>query len=135
MKEEIERARKRAEAASGRNKHHFGYEYQSPLGKGFTFEGSTGNPFSKSGRKRMNDKNNGLDGNSSRSRFEDEFEYEEGYMDMGNNSSFSSKQYRMRGRDIVSERMKERRKARRRNRGDPLRSYSSRDDNSSCVVM
>lgn len=137
MKEEIERARKRAEAASGRNNDHFGYEYQSPLGAGFTFSGSTGNPFSKSGRKRMQNQNKGVSG--SNSFFDDEYEYEEGYMDMGSNSTSSSKQYKMRGREIVSERMKERRKARRRNRGDPLRSYSSnnpqQDDNSSCAVM
>lgn len=134
MKEEIDRARKRAEAASGRLNHNFGYEYVSPLGKGFEFAGSGGNPFSRSGRRRMNNKNKSVGDVGSNS--DDEFEYEEAYMDLGNKGSFSASKvdYKVDGRQIISERMKERRKFRRRNRGDPLR-YSADDDSAACVIM
>ena len=127
MKEEIERARRRAEAASGRGNGQFGHEYVSPLGKGFDFNGSgSTNPFSRSGRKRMNNTNRSVGSRSGR----DEYEYEEGHMDMGD-ASFMSAKRTIRGREIVSERMKERRKFRRRNRGDPLRS----DEDASCTIM
>mmetsp|Transcript_27173 Transcript_27173/g.31071 ORF Transcript_27173/g.31071 Transcript_27173/m.31071 type:complete len:263 (+) Transcript_27173:350-1138(+) len=134
MKEEIERARKRAQAASEKGGPSFGYEYVSPLGKGFSFSGGGGggmgggNPYSKSGRLNRQNNNKG-DGGNSRSNGT-EFEYEEGYMDMGNNSQMSSK-HRIRGREIIAERMKERRKFRRRNRGDSMNPNS--DD--ACVVM
>ena len=132
MKEEIERARKRAEAASGRSSHNFGYEYVSPLGKGFEFSGGGGNPFSRSGRKRMKNQNRSVGGVGANAG--DEFEYEEAYMDLGNSGSISSNSnYKLHGRQIISERMKERRKFRRRNRGDPLK--NSTDDSASCVIM
>jgi curved DNA-binding protein CbpA len=128
MHEEIEKARKRAEKASGRAGGYDG-EYQSPLGRGFDFEtGSGGNPFSKSGRKNPQ---NGGGGFGKSVRVEGNFEYEEGYMDMSQSKHMSAKR-QIRGREIVAERMKERRKFRRRNRGDPL--PGDRQDEA-CVVM
>jgi hypothetical protein len=45
MREEVERARRRAEQASDRNS---GYHYESPLGKGFSFDPDNDfNPYSK----------------------------------------------------------------------------------------
>jgi hypothetical protein len=131
MKEEIERARKRAEAASGRGESQFGHEYVSPLGKGFEFTGGSmgGNPYSKSGRKRMQDKNNSVGGHTGGM----EIEYEEGYMDMGNDS-FRSMNFRVGGREMVAERMKERRRFRRRNRGDPSTHENANNDDS-CTIM
>mmetsp|Transcript_10600 Transcript_10600/g.16072 ORF Transcript_10600/g.16072 Transcript_10600/m.16072 type:complete len:136 (+) Transcript_10600:659-1066(+) len=128
MHEEIEKARKRAEKASGRAGG-YGGEYQSPLGRGFDFKaGSSGNPFSKSGRQNAQSGGGGF-GKSVRA--EGNFEYEEGYMDMSQSKHMSAKR-QIRGREIVAERMRERRKFRRRNRGDPL--PGDRQDES-CVVM
>ncbi len=127
MWEEIERARKRAERASGRKDG--GYEYESPLGKGFNFqEGMGSNPFRST---RNNKKSNA---NKSRARSDNghNIEYEEGYMDMGSSNYMGSKS-QIRGREIVKERMDERRKFRRRNRGDPLKSTSGEDE--ACIIM
>ncbi len=166
MKEEIERARKRAEQASSRNQNMFGYEYRSPLGRGFEFDtnGGNGNPFSRyGGGGRNNKKKRGSRYNNDNHDTYDEyeFEYEEGYMDMGASSTtgggFGSRNnnnnhhhttnsnnttfiYKSKGREIISERMKERRKYRKRNRGDPLYQSGStknndNDDATSCVIM
>ncbi len=133
MKEEIEKARKRAEKASSRSSGQFGYEYTSPLGKGFEFSGGGGNPYSRSGRKRMNNKNNSVGGAGGGAH---DFDYEEGYMDLGNDSFMSAKR-NIRGREMVAERMKERRKFRRRNRGDPLHRTNEvgGDGSASCIIM
>ena len=127
MKEEIDRARKRAERASGRKG--FGYEYESPLGEGFNFvEGKGGNPFRST---RLDNKKRNPPRYGGMGKREETITYEEGYMDMGS-SNFMSSKSKIRGREILSERMQQRRRMRTRNRGDPL--YHERDD-SSCVVM
>ena len=122
--EAIERARKRAEEASGRM--HSGYEYQSPLGKGFEYQGGT-NPFAKGGNKwskpRQGPKEGGV---------EFVFEYEEGYYDIGN-STFRSAKRTIHAKESVKQRMQERRKSRRRNRGDPL--YNSESSEDACAIM
>ena len=123
--EAIERARKRAEAASGRMKS--GYEYQSPLGKGFTYQGGASNPFAKGGNKWSKTRGNSSTGGE---RVEFAFEYEEGYYDIGN-STFRSAKRTIHAKESVKQRMQERRKHRRRNRGDPLKN----SDQDGCVVM
>ena len=135
MKEEIERARKRAEAASPRKN---GYSYKSPLGAGFSFDtgrpmGEQMNPYSRRG-KRQHDhiKDGGL-----------RIEYEEAYFDMNvGDTDFSEAKLAMRGKEAVVERMKERRRNRVRDRGEPnprrRRSTNTRGsdtDDSGCVVM
>jgi hypothetical protein len=127
MKEEIERARKRAEKASGRNTG--GWEYNSPLGEGFHFTGSTGNPYSKTGRRRMQ-AGKDMDTKLNASVMDD-IEYEEGYVNMGDDQMISAKM-QIRGRERVTERLNERRKLRRRNRGDPMEG-ANRDE--SCAIM
>ena len=81
MNEEIERARKRAEAASPRKN---GYTYQSPLGAGFTFNSTKPlneqmNPYSRRGKRQHDHLNTKFSNNI-------KFEYEESYFEMGNNS-------------------------------------------------
>eukprot|EP00553_Chaetoceros_curvisetus_P008105 CAMPEP_0204623608 /NCGR_PEP_ID=MMETSP0717-20131115/9335_1 /ASSEMBLY_ACC=CAM_ASM_000666 /TAXON_ID=230516 /ORGANISM="Chaetoceros curvisetus" /LENGTH=220 /DNA_ID=CAMNT_0051638731 /DNA_START=128 /DNA_END=790 /DNA_ORIENTATION=- len=131
MEEEIERARKRVEKATGKVGGSYD-DYQSPLGEGFDMRGGRnfgGNPYSKTGRSiRSNPKaSNGAGGGGAGAKVE--FEYEEGYMDMNQSQYFSAKRER-KGREMVAERMKERRKYRRRNRGDPQR-Y---DGQEGCVI-
>ena len=131
MKEEIERARIRAEKASGRVGG--GYEYASPLGQGFHYqEGMGGNPFRSTRRdnKKRYQSPNGLGGK------DEEIEYEEGYFDVSSSnysSSQTSSKRDLRGRDIVSERMTQRRKLRKRNRGDPLSGREGQDE--PCAIM
>ncbi len=130
MEEEIERARKRVEKATG--KVGGGYDdYQSPLGEGFDMGGGRNfgaNPYSKTGRRiRNSGSGGGVGGSGAGAKVE--FEYEEGYMDMSQTDYFSAKRER-RGREMVKERMDERRKYRRRNRGDPQR-Y---DGQEACVI-
>ena len=131
--ESIERARKRAEAASGRMSS--GYEYQSILGKGFELGGTGaggggtgGNPFAS--RRNRNSKPR-----PNNEKVAVQYEYEEGYVDMGNSTLQTAKRV-MHSKENVKKRMEERRKTRRRNRGDPLRNApgdgSSQDG---CVVM
>ena len=113
MKEEIQRARRRAEAASPRRS---GYEYTSPLGAGFSFDSGRPmreqmNPYSRRG-KRQHDHivNGGI-----------EIEYEEAYIDMGAGGGLSSPGGRgtgTGGKESVVERMKARRRERVRERGD-----------------
>lgn len=127
MKEEIERARKRAEKASGRQGS--GYEYESPLGSGFDFQEGTGdNPF----RSKRRDNKQRYSSPNNFKRTEEEFEYEEGYIDVGS-SNYSTSKRIIRGREIITERMQQRRKLRSRNRGDPIGSQSSHDE--SCLIM
>lgn len=128
MKEEIERARQRAEKAGGRN--NSGWEYSSPLGEGFDFtNGNTGNPFSKSGRK-LTESGNPVGKNSDKVMFD--IEYEEGYMDMSD--QMMNAKAEIKGRALVHQRLQERRQMRRRNRGDPLNG-STTDGDASCVMM
>eukprot|EP00571_Detonula_confervacea_P013829 CAMPEP_0172301048 /NCGR_PEP_ID=MMETSP1058-20130122/3018_1 /TAXON_ID=83371 /ORGANISM="Detonula confervacea, Strain CCMP 353" /LENGTH=267 /DNA_ID=CAMNT_0013011037 /DNA_START=112 /DNA_END=915 /DNA_ORIENTATION=- len=136
MKEEIERARKRAEAASPRTS---GYSYQSPLGSGFTFNkeqplGEQTNPYSRKGKRQHDHINkNG----------EFRIEYEETYFDM-DGSDLSDSKRAMRGKEYVVERMNRRRKNRVRERGEPQPYQSRRADSrgvdndaesSGCVIM
>lgn len=107
MKEEVERARIRAEKASGRLS---GFEYESPLGKGFTFSGSSGNsggggvnhnknPYSKRSRQGPPPTNHRGGG---------DIEYEETDYQMNSSDASSAKRV-IRGREIVRERVQERR--------------------------
>lgn len=126
MKEEIERARKRAEKASGRQGS--GYEYESPLGRGFDFqEGMGENPFRS---KRRDNKQHYSSPNKFRN-IEEQFEYEEGYIDVGS-SNYSTSKRIVRGREVITERMQQRRKLRSRNRGDPIGNQSNNDE--SCII-
>ena len=111
MKEEIERARKRAEAASPRKS---GYSYQSPLGAGFSFDTTRPlnqqmNPYSRKGKRQHDhvNKHGGI-----------RIEYEEAYFDMNGMDLMESKQA-MRGKETIVKRMSERRKNRVRERGEP----------------
>ena len=115
MKEEIERARKRAEAASPRKS---GYSYQSPLGAGFSFDSSRPlnqqmNPYSRKGKRQHDhiNKHGGI-----------RIEYEEAYFDMNGMDLMESKRA-MNGKETIVKRMSERRKNRVRERGEPLKSY------------
>ena len=132
MREEIERARKRAEAASSRKS---GYSYQSPLGNGFSFDkgkpaGEQTNPYS---RRRQSDRNK--QNNSGGYRIE----YEESYYDM-NGGDFDTARRVMKSKEHVVERMNDRRKNRARERGEPnpylKRTGLDKDSESSgCVIM
>mmetsp|Transcript_27531 Transcript_27531/g.56570 ORF Transcript_27531/g.56570 Transcript_27531/m.56570 type:complete len:275 (+) Transcript_27531:54-878(+) len=143
MREEIERARRRAEAASSRKS---GYSYQSPLGNGFSFDAGRPtsdqrNPYS---RRRHSRGNSHLGGGGD----EDiRIEYEESYFDMnggsGSISDFSQARNMMKGKEYVVERMKDRRKHRIRERGQP-NPYAERRKNdeelrtaesSGCAIM
>ena len=132
--EAIERARKRAEAASGRMKS--GYEYQSPLGKGFTFQGGSAggasNPYARGGNKWSKSRVHG--GGNGNGTMEFAFEYEEGYVDVGS-STFRAAKRTIHAKESVKQRMQERRKHRRRNRGDPLRHHEADRSQGACVVM
>lgn len=133
MKEEIERARRRAEAASPRKN---GFSYQSPLGAGFSFDkekpiSEQMNPYSRRGKQQHDkiDQNGGF-----------RIEYEEAYFDM-NGSDLADAKRVMRGKEHIVERMKDRRKHRVRERGDPNPWQAGRlpenesDGDSGCVVM
>lgn len=132
MKEEIERARKRAEAASSRKS---GYSYQSPLGNGFSFDkgrpiGEQSNPYSV--KRQQNRNQQSYDGGY-------RIEYEESYFDM-NGGDFDTARRVMKSKEHVVERMNSRRKNRARERGEPnpflKRTGLDKDSESSgCVVM
>lgn len=162
MNEAIERARKRAQAASSRHpglfaSHHHHHNqrhssYQSPLGAGFTFDRNRPkseqiNPYSIKGKRQRQQKqsrNDDDDGsNDSTSNDDDDHGdfrilYEESHFNMnggqwssprdstngggslGRSGGFSSSMERMRGgKEYVVERMKNRRKYRVRERGEP----------------
>mmetsp|Transcript_8689 Transcript_8689/g.12354 ORF Transcript_8689/g.12354 Transcript_8689/m.12354 type:complete len:259 (-) Transcript_8689:360-1136(-) len=130
MNEEIERARKRAEAASSRVGS--GYHYRSPLGDGFEFGGGYGfgaNPFSRTGRAV---KNGGRTSPTMLDRDEEEWEYEEGHFNAMNGSQNMQAKRAMRMKSRVAERLNVRRQNRIRNRGDPQHSYG---EGGGCVVM
>jgi curved DNA-binding protein CbpA len=114
MNEEIERARKRAEAASPRKS---GYSYQSPLGAGFYFDmgrpmNQQMNPYSRRGSRQHDHLNNSNATGGNR------IEYEEAYFEM-NTSQLSEARRVMSSKQHVVERMNDRRKNRVRERGDP----------------
>jgi hypothetical protein len=99
MREEIERVRKRAEAASSRKS---GYSYQSPLGNGFSFDkgrpmGEQTNPFSRRRPHRTN---------SDQHHGEIRIEYEESYFDM-NGDDFDTARRVMKSKERIVERMNE----------------------------
>ncbi|KAL7447417.1 hypothetical protein ACHAXM_010627 [Skeletonema potamos] len=134
MNEEIERARKRVEAASPRKS---GYSYQSPLGAGFHFDkgrplGEQMNPYSRKGaRQHDHIKNTGGY----------RIEYEESYFDM-NTSRLSEARKVMSSKEHVVDRMNDRRKDRVRERGDPnpyqerrRRIDADQESSSGCVIM
>jgi hypothetical protein len=115
MREEIERARKRAEMASSRRS---GSSYQSPLGNGFSFDkgnpvGDQVNPYSRRARrqhdhiKEHNNNNGGM-----------RIEYEEAYLDM-TGADFNQARRVMKSKEYVVARMNDRRKNRVRERGEP----------------
>ena len=140
MKEEIERARKRAEAASPRTS---GYSYQSPLGAGFSFNSKRPmseqmNPYSRKGKRQHDHITTG--------GFQ--IEYEEAYFTMNGETTFSdAKKKATMGKEYVVERMKDRRKNRVRERGEPnpyqqqrqqcatTREPGSESGDSACVIM
>ncbi|KAL7554953.1 hypothetical protein ACHAWF_018513 [Thalassiosira exigua] len=132
MKEEIERARKRAEAASPRKS---GFSYQSPLGAGFSFDrtksmGQQTNPYSRRGKRQHDHLNEGGY----------RIEYEEAHFDL-NGGDLSQARRVLRGKEHVVERMHDRRRSRKRERGDPYPYRTGRDGEdaeaggSGCVVM
>lgn len=133
MNEEIERARKRAEAASPRKS---GYSYQSPLGSGFSFDkgrplSEQMNPYSRRGSK-QHDHINNTGGYR--------IEYEESYMEMNIGGNFSEARKVMSTKEHVVERMNDRRKNRERERGDPnpyqeRRRRIQNGEESGCVIM
>lgn len=135
MNEEIERARRRAEAASPRRS---GFSYRSPLGAGFSFDPKRPmdeqmNPYSRKG-KRQHDhiKNGGF-----------RIEYEESYLDMDGGLDLSGARSTSRRKEIVVERMRDRRMERVRERGDPnphtrRRRRQAKEDEAEgagCVIM
>mmetsp|Transcript_14771 Transcript_14771/g.28168 ORF Transcript_14771/g.28168 Transcript_14771/m.28168 type:complete len:273 (-) Transcript_14771:25-843(-) len=133
MNEEIERARKRAEAASTRKS---GFSYKSPLGAGFDFDSKRPmkeqmNPYSRKG----NRQHDGIDTGGFR------IEYEEGYMDMKGGMDLSEAKKNTRSKEFVVERMNDRRKFRARERGEPnvyeeRRRQAKMDaDEAGCVIM
>lgn len=129
MQEAVESARRRYEAASARFQSQ--YQYQSPLGKGFTFDGygssHKGNPFSKKPQGPEGHKANAK-GNPGEFRVE----YEEAhYYDMGSTNLNQSSRVVSRS-ETIKGRMEERKKNRIRNRGDPPKSY---EEEGGCVVM
>uniref|UniRef100_A0A7S2XKL5 J domain-containing protein n=1 Tax=Attheya septentrionalis TaxID=420275 RepID=A0A7S2XKL5_9STRA len=124
MKEEVERARRRAEKASGRLS---GFEYESPLGKGFTFSGSSSggantNPYSKRSRQGPPPPQGGGGG---------DIEYEEvHYFDMNSSDATSAKRV-IRSREIVRERVQERRN----NRTPPEERRQHQQQQEGCTIM
>jgi hypothetical protein len=141
MNDEIERVRKRAEAASPRSES--GRSYRSPLGAGFSFDGRRPlreqmNPYSRKGERQHDD----VHGGGFRIVYEEAYFNMNGSMDLNG----ASKQHRSAsGKEYVVERMKDRRKDRVRERGEPnpyRRRHSTQgaaDDadvtSSGCVVM
>lgn len=128
MNEEIERARKRAEACSDRFS---GLDYTSPLGPGFSFDESLPpnrqrNPYSKHSRQGPPPKNGGI-----------RIDYEETYFemhgsDLGKQKNGAKRAVNKSQKENVVDRMHERRKTRTRERGQPLQ---RRMDEPGCVIM
>jgi hypothetical protein len=140
MNEEIERARKRAEAASPRNES--GRSYRSPLGAGFSFDGRRPlreqmNPYSRKGEQQHDDVHDG----GFRIVYEEAHVNMNGSMDL---NGAAKQQRSVNGKEYIIERMKDRRKYRVRERGEPnpyRRQHSqgvaddANDRSSWCVVM
>ena len=132
MNEEIERARKRAEAVSSRKS---GHSYQSPLGNGFTFNkdrpsGQQSNPYSIRRQRNQNQQHN-----------DDEIriQYEESYLEM-NGGDFDTARQVMKAKESVVERMNVRRRNRIRERGDPnpyltRRGPNKDEESTGCAIM
>ncbi|KAL3765484.1 hypothetical protein ACHAW5_008734 [Stephanodiscus triporus] len=131
MNEEIERARKRAEAASPRRAGSGGRSYASPLGAGFSFDErrplrEQTNPYSRRGERQHDDVVVGGAGGF-------RIVYEEAYVNMNGGSTDlvngGARQRPTSGKEYVVERMKDRRKDRVRERGEPnpYRSSSRHD--------
>uniref|UniRef100_A0A6U6BXU8 J domain-containing protein n=1 Tax=Odontella aurita TaxID=265563 RepID=A0A6U6BXU8_9STRA len=130
MHEAVDGARKRYERASKRFETQ--YHYQSPLGKGFTFDGfgqsdNSGNPYSK--------KPQGPEGQKTRAKGNPgkfEVEYEEGhYFDLGSTKLNESRRVVTR-QETLKDRMEERKKNRIRRRGDPPKTY---EEEGGCAIM
>jgi DnaJ-class molecular chaperone len=99
MRDEVERARRRAEAASSRNS---GFHYQSPLGKGFSFTSEQDhNPYSKRSKQGPRANRGGED-----LEYEEAHYYDLGSTDMNNARRVVSRQ------EYIRQRMHERRKNR-----------------------
>jgi len=100
MRDEVERARRRAESASSRNS---GYHYESPLGKGFTFTSEQDhNPYSKRAKQ----------GPRANVSGEEDLEYEEAhYYDLGSTDMNNARRVVSR-QEYIRQRMYERRKNR-----------------------
>lgn len=115
MREEVERARRRAERASDRNS---GYDYESPLGKGFSFASETDfNPYSKRARQ-----------GPPQGTFHIEYE-ETHYYDLG---SGDRARQMVSSQQVVRERMYERRK----NRIERRQQQQQREDEATgCSIM
>lgn len=117
MQEEVERARKRYEAASKR----FGssYDYQSPLGPGFSFTSDQDtNPYSRKTTRQ-----------GPPPKYGDNIEYEEAhYYDLGSTDMTNARRV-VSGHEWIRERMNERRKNR------PPRPSSREEEATGCVVM
>uniref|UniRef100_A0A7S1ZB06 J domain-containing protein n=1 Tax=Trieres chinensis TaxID=1514140 RepID=A0A7S1ZB06_TRICV len=140
MKEEIARAREKYKQASKAFGTDGVYEYKSPLGKGFTFDGwkkgtdarSQGNPYSK---KPQGPEANGV---GQQKEYLD-VEYEEAHFynfGEGGNNFKSGKSKLVNRKETVRDRMHERRKNRIRNRGDPpAYSAQGKEEAAACVVM
>mmetsp|Transcript_13054 Transcript_13054/g.28296 ORF Transcript_13054/g.28296 Transcript_13054/m.28296 type:complete len:248 (-) Transcript_13054:55-798(-) len=122
MQEELDRveqARRRVEKASRRL---HGYDYRSPLGKGFSFEdGWTENPYSRRPQGPPRKRGEGAD-----------IEYEQSHFYDLNSSNLGQANRVVQKREVLKNRMDERRKKRRRQRGDPLPNY---EEESGCIVM
>ena len=153
MNEAIERARKRAQAASSRHPSSFASSYQSPLGPGFAFDSQCprseqSNPYSIKGKRQRqqrhdNDSDHDDDNSVKNNTHDDDGNYrvlyEEGHLSMnggwslprgsgssgsgsfsGDGGGFSSmERMRVSRKEYVVERMKDRRKYRVRDRGEP----------------
>lgn len=125
MNQELERARKRAERASSRfdGVNGSSYGYQSPLGKGFSFEGTQGygsNPYAR--RRRQNTK--------ASSRSVDDIEYEEAHYYDSSTSDLNNARRLIRTKELIKQRMDERRKHR-----EPRKPEYVNEESASCSVM
>jgi len=101
LRDEVERARRRAEQASARNS---GYHYESPLGKGFSFVGndkSDYNPYSSKPQGAARNKNT-----QDNVHYEEAHYYDLGSTDMNNARRVVSRQ------EYVRQRMQQRRQER-----------------------
>mmetsp|Transcript_7288 Transcript_7288/g.10316 ORF Transcript_7288/g.10316 Transcript_7288/m.10316 type:complete len:244 (-) Transcript_7288:30-761(-) len=124
MKDEVDRARKRAEAASGRDA---SYDYKSPLGEGFTFgdhrSADNVNPYSKAPQGPP-PKTGGYT-----------FEYEEAHFFDQNGSDLNNAKRVIRSKEIIKERMYDRRKERIERRQRQAATGGPPQTEEGCIVM